>query len=237
MKKENIHGLYLSAVQKASKNFDMSDFGLISAIGSYVDSLSRNAPVGDFDLLMLPSPSSKGVADFYLKSCAFLDEVDNYFGGLTSRVPVKHLQTKMNYLTSLDHSGEEILDVHTLFFTDKDSFYSMNPKKFIDCIQNNSFSVHGKLNKAIDNLPQEADFRKMESMKMIYLFNTFQQIGKVPDKLLLDETNVLVKYFSKIYGVTSPSIKKIADSKKVLSELIGAIDTESLDTLYTRGEY
>jgi|GEM_PF-6278702 len=229
---------YQEALQRATRTVDMTQIGSVAFIGSGFDGNSPGDAPHDIDVIALPSLDAKGPGAAYLAMVQLFDEADRHFAkhGVTARTPLKHLQPKTEWFTR-HVCGTPPINIHTLCFSDKDSFYRINPTRFVDYCRSNHQDLAGSFDDALMTMPEKNDEIKLEALAMVYQFDTMQQTGKIPNDLLREENRTLLRYFEKIYGVRIGEFKTADDAHKALRELILAIDTESLGTIYTRGDW
>ena len=232
------HEHYLDAVRSTPVNKGL--FSFVGVTGAAVDGRTPEVPEGDVDIVALPNRNVRKVGEFYIGAIDFFDNVNEEFRRRTktptSRCIYKHQQAPTRFLIK-SVSGEKPLDVHTLMFLDRESFFTLNPPKFLEYLAHNSQAIHGDLQTAIQEMPNTPDKKKLEAMIMLWQYNVLQTADNFPRQLTLEQTQELTKYFSKIYGIKITPPKNVKDCKKIIKELALEVDKADLITPYTTGEY
>lgn len=225
---------YIASLDRALQASD-SQFAFVGIIGSGIDGTSTTPH--DIDVLILAN-AGEGRGKSYLSMVSTLDEADKHFAehAITSRSPYKHLQAVTNFLITQE-TCQQPVDIHTLIYSDTTSFFTFNPARFVDYVKHNHITLQGSLDEALDQLPLHPDSAREEALAMLYQYNTLQNVNHLPSRLVLKQTDELVRYFNKIYGFSLPRPRSVSDCKSILVDIATGIDTERLETKYTRGEY
>lgn len=209
---------YANALRKVP--VDSSKFAYVGVIGS----TSR-----DVDVLMLPNQEGGyQFGEFHNAVYALLDMADEEFrrrtDKITARAPMKHLQATTEHLIAQEQ-GVNPLSIHTLNFFDKDSFYIINPKRFLETCMQNNMPIHGDLDSAVSQLKDTESRERLFLHTLLANYNVSQTAGKIPRSLTYKQEKELSDYFSKWYGIKIPCPRDPEGCKRHNRELISTVDT------------
>lgn len=195
---KNTKKIFLESFKEAIEKNRLSHLGFIGVIGSFNENVSH-----DIDILIFPNEKSK-IGESIIEMIKLFDELDlilkeKHHRYYSVTCPRKTMQELMYYLASLEEGSAGLIPIHSLFFTDYESFKRINPVNFIKGIDEKVISLFGnfKIIKKLKKLPQG----KLEPYFLILDFEMNARIKNFPKHLIRTSAESLFEYLNDKYGI------------------------------------
>lgn len=215
---ETTKRIFMESLKEAVDRFKPKKLGFIGVGGSIKEKHSH-----DIDLIIFPTENAK-IGEAILEIVSLYKEIDQILKKKHQRYyfvpcPKKTSQELVHYLAALEEGSAGLIPVHSLFFTDYESFKRLNPASFIRAIitQKLVVTIYGDLNiiKKLKSLPP----KKLEPYFCIIDFEMNARIKNFPRHLIRASAESLFGYLENKYGIKTKN-KKIHDIEKIEEEFL-----------------
>ena len=172
--------IFIDSLKKVIKEIDLVNIGFIGVVDSDKEYSH------DIDLLIFPSKTARigatlfTIMELYKKLEREIKKHHKRF--YLSLAPKKTMQEMIYYLSSLEEGGSGLIPVHTLFFTNYNSFKKLNPLSFQREIKKNLVTIYGEFD-IIKELPKLSQ-NILEIYYMIIEFEMMSRIKTFPKHLV-----------------------------------------------------